>query len=411
MCGVVMTETRGSDVDPIEGERSIPSINAPRRKSGRGLGVAALMLVAVGGVVGAYSWWAKSHQSDEANAPPKADAQAGASSTKKEFGVTPPAQPAPPPELDVSPEGELGEVPPIDMVGGSTSPAVTTESGPRTVAQAQAAVAPGPPAGRVDKSRSGLMVGGGSVSGGIVSGVNDALGSLDPAVAAMVKNAGGGGPATATDKGGMAELLSGTATVSRGAVALPNRNYLLPKGTMIECGLRPQIDTTVPGQVVCMTTRNVYSDNGKVVLLERGSTVEGEYTGGLQQGQNRIFVLWTRVRTPSGVAIGLDSPGTDQLGASGLTGKVNNHFWKRFGAAMLMSIVDDAAAFAANRNGNSATTVNLGSTQDAATDMASKVLETTANIPPTLFKQHGDRINIIVARDLNFGDVYDLRAQ
>ncbi|WP_157860833.1 MULTISPECIES: type IV secretion system protein VirB10 [Xanthomonas] len=254
-----------------------------------------------------------------------------------------------------------------------------------------------------------MMVGGAESSAGVVSGVNAAITGLDPRVAAMVKTAGT--PAPEGDQGGMSDLLAGTATVSREAVALPNRNYLLAKGTMIECGLRPRIDTTVPGQVVCMTTRNIYSDNGKVVLIERGSLVEGEYTGGLQQGQNRIFVLWTRVRTPSGIAIGLDSPGTDQLGASGLSGKVNNHFWKRFGAAMLMSIVDDAAAFAANRNSNSATTVNLGNTQDAASDMAAKVLETTANIPPTLYKRQGDRINIIVARDLNFGEVYDLRTQ
>jgi type IV secretion system protein VirB10 len=256
------------------------------------------------------------------------------------------------------------------------------------------------------------MVGGGQGSAGIVSGVNEAIASMDPKVAAMVQEATGGGTAASGgDKGGMASLLSGTATAGRNAVSLPNRNYLLAKGTMIDCGLRPRIDTTVPGQVVCMTTRDVYSDNGKVVLIERGSTVEGEYTSGLQQGQNRIFVLWTRVRTPTGVAIGLDSPGTDQLGASGLPGKVNNHFWKRFGAAMLMSIVDDAAAFAANSSSGTGTTVNLGNTQDAATDMASKVLETTANIPPTLYKHQGDRINIIVARDLNFGGVYDLRAQ
>ncbi|KGK66401.1 hypothetical protein NB99_08865 [Xanthomonas citri pv. fuscans] len=402
-----MTDTRVTAVEPIEGERSIPSINAAKRKSGRGLGIGLLSLFAVAGAVGAYSWWAKSRRGAETEAPPKAEAQATASSTKREFGVTPPVPPAPPPELDTAPDGDLAEVPPIEAVEGGQRSGATP--GPRTVSEAQGAAAATLPPARVDKSRSGMMVGGAESSAGVVSGVNAAITGLDPRVAAMVKTAGT--PAPEGDQGGMSDLLAGTATVSREAVALPNRNYLLAKGTMIECGLRPRIDTTVPGQVVCMTTRNIYSDNGKVVLIERGSLVEGEYTGGLQQGQNRIFVLWTRVRTPSGIAIGLDSPGTDQLGASGLSGKVNNHFWKRFGAAMLMSIVDDAAAFAANRNSNSATTVNLGNTQDAASDMAAKVLETTANIPPTLYKRQGDRINIIVARDLNFGEVYDLRTQ
>lgn len=408
-----MTDTQSAGPDPIAGERTIPSINAVKRKPGRGLGFAFLVLVALGGLVGAYSWWIKSRQSDQTDPPARADAQSTASASKKEFGITPPAPPPPPPELEITDDGDLATVPPIEGGAEATLQGQPRQVGPQTVGEAAAAGGRPPVAGRVDKSRSGLMVAGEPGGGGVVSGINEAIASMDPAVAAMVKQASGSGSGAGGggDKGGMAELLSGTATVSRDAVAMPNRNYLLAKGTMIGCGLKPSVDTTVPGQVVCTTTGDVYSDNGKVLLIERGSVVEGEYTGGLQQGQSRIFVLWTRVRTRGGVFIGLDSPGTDQLGASGLPGKVNNHFWKRFGAAMLMSVVDDAAAFAANNRGGSGTTVNLGSTQDAATDMAAKVLETTANIPPTLEKRHGDRVNIIVARDLNFGGVYDLQAE
>jgi type IV secretion system protein VirB10 len=167
----------------------------------------------------------------------------------------------------------------------------------------------------------------------------------------------------------------------------------------------------VPGMSVCVVTRNIYSDNGKVLLIERGSTVTGEYARGLQQGMNRIFVLWTRIKTPNGVIISLDSPGTDPLGASGLPGKVNRHFFQRFGAAMLLSLIDDAAAMIANNSGGDGTTVNYGNTSQAANDMASKTLETTINIPPTLYKNQGERINIFVARDLDFGNVYALRTQ
>ena len=124
-----------------------------------------------------------------------------------------------------------------------------------------------------------------------------------------------------------------------------------------------------------------------------------------------MFVLWTRVRTPKGVEIALDSPGTDPLGASGLPGKVNNHFWRRFGAAMLVSIVDTGLAVAGSDMAGQGTTVNLGGATDKAGELATKILESTVNIPPTLYKNHGDRINIVVARDLDFGGVYALAAR
>src|SRR6185369_2086107 len=86
----------------------------------------------------------------------------------------------------------------------------------------------------------------------------------------------------------------------------------------------------VPGMSRCLLTRNVYSSDGKVLLLERGSRITGQYQGGMQQGKARIFVLWSRVETPKGVIVNLDSPGTDPLGRSGHEGYINTHFWERF---------------------------------------------------------------------------------
>ena len=141
-----------------------------------------------------------------------------------------------------------------------------------------------------------------------------------------------------------------------------------------------------------------------MVLLERGSKLIGETRGQVQQGSSRLFVLWTEARTPTGVVVPLASPGTDALGRSGLDGEVDRHFWQRFGAAMLISIVDGAAQ-AAQRSGGSATVIDTTASQGVATE----ALRGTVGIAPTLTKPQGDRIQVLVARDLDFRQVYQLR--
>ena len=97
------------------------------------------------------------------------------------------------------------------------------------------------------------------------------------------------------------------------------------------------MDSTTPGYVTCLVPRDVYSDNGAVVLMEKGTRVLGEYRAGLRQGQRRLFVLWTRAVTPDGVAIALASPAADALGRAGFDGEIDTHFWERFGGALLLS--------------------------------------------------------------------------
>jgi len=190
------------------------------------------------------------------------------------------------------------------------------------------------------------------------------------------------------------------------ASMLPNRNYLVTAGTLIPCILQTAMNSAQPGYTSCLIPRDIYSENGRVVLMEKGTKVLGEYHGGIQQGQNRLFVLWTRAVTPQGVRIDLASPGSDALGRAGIAGSVDTFFWARFGSALLLSLVDDAAYIAgqAVSSGNN----NFNNTTRTPSEGAGIALQNSINIRPVLTKNQGEEVGIFVAKDFNFADVYGL---
>ena len=203
-------------------------------------------------------------------------------------------------------------------------------------------------------------------------------------------------------------LKSGVYNPSR-AAAQGITDYQLARGTAIPCVLTTKIVTTFPGLTRCQVTRDVYSANGKTLLIERGSTIIGEQTSALMQGQARVFAQWSDLRTPGGAVVKLDSLGADPLGASGHPARVNYHFWRRFGGAILISMIGDLGNYAANRkNGNGdGQTFNFESTSQSAQDMATEALKNSINIPPTGYVNQGTQITVFVARDVDFSDVYE----
>jgi type IV secretion system protein VirB10 len=215
-------------------------------------------------------------------------------------------------------------------------------------------------------------------------------------------------PAATQEPGELNALLRPSVTTAVRAEVLPTQRLLLPKGAFLDCTLETAIDSTLPGMTTCVMATDTFGVDGQVVLLERGTKLVGETRGQVQQGSARVFVLWNEARTPTGVIVPLASPGADELGRAGLPGTVDRHFWERFGAAMLVSVIDGAiqAAIQSSRSNSGAVIVNPSSTQDVMTE----VLKGTINIPPTVVKHQGDRIQVLVARDLDFRSVYELKS-
>jgi type IV secretion system protein VirB10 len=194
-----------------------------------------------------------------------------------------------------------------------------------------------------------------------------------------------------------------------------DENTVIPKGTPIDCSLRTRLITEISGFAECQVTRDVYSANGRTLLIERMSIVDGEYASVGVAGQRYIHVLWTRLRKPRGITIDLASPSTDGLGGSGIPATVDNRWVERLGGAYMLSFMKDAIAYETAKNAqtgsSTAGAVAYQNTKQASEDMATKVLNTTIGIKPVLYVNQGDRVGIYVARDLDFSKVYEVRTR
>lgn len=215
----------------------------------------------------------------------------------------------------------------------------------------------------------------------------------------------------ATLGGGGASLGSRLHSASLSAVSaekLGNLDYILRRGTAIPCATTTGIDTQLPGMVVCRAINDVYSANGKTLLVERGATFYGEQQSGIQRGQDRTFIVWSRGDNPSGITFQIDSPGTDSLGTSGLPGTVNRHLLERFGGAILVSLIDDFAK-GVTKKMSERNSITIGeSAADSTSALAQKTLDESINIPSNLVIKPGTVIYILAARDVTFENVYEL---
>jgi type IV secretion system protein VirB10 len=261
--------------------------------------------------------------------------------------------------------------------------------------------------------RAPIMGYAGGLGGGFTGGQQSqyALAAAPQAVGPLVGGQGGpqasGGFVTSPASGGSSDLggqLQRSKIEVARATIIGDRNFLVAAGRSIPCTLTTAINSTQAGIVSCIIGQDVYSENGRVVMLDKGTKVLGQYTGGIRQGQARLFVVWTRALTPRGVAIDLGSPASDELGRAGIGGGVDTQFWQRFGAALMFSVLEDAGAIASTHFAG----VGTNTTQVPATT-SSAALAGSQNVQPILKANQGQTVAIQVARDYDFGSVYDVR--
>ena len=417
----------------LEGEEVIPPLVPVRNSTGsKPLIAGAVLALSVVGVLG----FAATRYFSKKEAPVEKSADvASATATRVKFPDPPPVRaptPATPAASDTTPAASGTRVPSIEQGGDVQAQAIPVRSSTGGGASPKRVVPPGDespfttPPGAVAAPRIGVVP---TAQGAGVaeaqanlkkyeSQLGDLMGQLKGVAGqAAGARAPGANPAGLTSPGQPGQPLFGTmersATPTVSAGYLGDRSLTMPKGTTFMCSLKTRVITATSGFVGCQVQRNVFSDDGKVVLAERGSHLDGEYrVVQVRPGVTRIPVLWTRIRMPNGVTVDLDSPATGALGESGIGGYVDNRWPERIGAALMLSLIQDAVQGASKSDGVSGgSTVVLSNTSGTGSKLAEKILESTINIPPLIYSNQGSVVGVYVARDVDFSKVYSLVPQ
>lgn len=222
------------------------------------------------------------------------------------------------------------------------------------------------------------------------------------------------------------------------AVAVINRrtDALIAEGTLIRGFLETAMNTDLPGMVRAVVREDVYSLDGRRVLIPKGSRLVGEYKSGLARGQKRVFVVWNRMIRSDGVSVRIGSPGTDNLGRAGMSGRIDTHWLERYGNAIMLSIVGGAAEYVSslgdknndqqrtvtitdpitgavttttiggNNSNNDARSIAFDKSSTALQQLANEAFRDSQNIGPTIHIDQGTPVIVFLRRDLDFSALY-----
>lgn len=358
-------EGQGAEIIDLATRNVLPSVTQRKPKS-EGLGMAAGILVVAG--LGAVTLWSMDNA--------RTVQQPGAGQAQPQG-----AAPAPPVMLDVPPNVPLEAITPV---GGSPLPAPPPQESLGMPPQ------PAPAAGPVGNPYAAPTV----VFDSSTLPLAPSPGGLPAAPAAAP------GAPTATPTGNtnddFATRIGGVGGSSASATSSFNPRTTIAQGTLIPAVLETAIDTDVPGYVRAVVSADVRSFDGTRVLVPRSSRLVGQYKSGLQAGQKRAYVIWTRLILPDGVSVNIASPAIGFGGETGIAGKVDTHFFARFGSALLLSVVGGLSSLGGNTG-----VIVAGGGQSAAAAAVGQ----SGSIGPTVRVRQGEPIRVFTARDLDFSRV------
>lgn len=191
----------------------------------------------------------------------------------------------------------------------------------------------------------------------------------------------------------------------------PRSVYEVKAGSYIPAALITGINSDLPGNVNAQVTDNVYDTvTGNYLLIPQGAKLVGEYNSNLTFGQNRVQVVWNRIIFPDGSSIDLEKmQGADISGFTGFQDKVNNHYLRIYGNAVLLSLMGagyDILNKQAEQSTDPRETVAASVGQKLA-DVSSQSLQKNMDVQPTVIIDPGYKFKIIVMKDMVLENIED----
>jgi type IV secretion system protein VirB10 len=192
--------------------------------------------------------------------------------------------------------------------------------------------------------------------------------------------------------------------------------FQLRAGFVIPAVLLSGVNSEVPGTIIAQVAQDVYDNaTGSDLLIPQGARLIGSYYANVQYGQSRLFVVWQRIVYPDGRALDIGAePGTDSAGYAGFKDRVDSHWVRIFGSAVLMSAISAGISYSQDRNqvnGNNFAPPRFSDELSQAVGQqfgqaAAKLLEKNLDIAPTLKIRPGYRFSVLLIKDFVFPGAY-----
>ena len=190
--------------------------------------------------------------------------------------------------------------------------------------------------------------------------------------------------------------------------------FELKRGSVIPATLVTGINSDLPGRVTAQVSQNVYdSATGRRLLIPQGAKLFGRYDSDVTFGQNRVLVVWTDIIFPNGSTLQIGGmAGTDAAGYGGFHDRVNNHYLRTFGSAILVALIGAGTDMLLPDDNSTATTTD--SAADAARrsfaktfgQISQQTVSKNLNVQPTLEIRPGYRFSVLVDQDIVFPRAY-----
>lgn len=188
--------------------------------------------------------------------------------------------------------------------------------------------------------------------------------------------------------------------------AATGKQHVIFEGTVLESVLVNRLNGDFAGPVICQISTDVYSYDHVELLIPAGSRILGETKKVNDVGQERLAVIFHRLIMPDGYAVDLDqAPGLNQIGETALHDKVNNHYFRIFGASIAIGAIAGLATIGTNNSAvTGLPTSNASAYREGVAGSLSQsslqILNRFLNIPPTITIREGHRVRIFLTQDL-----------